>query len=88
MANLRHAAVRAYERHGLLVTNADLDAAALDIIATLADTFPRAVLLQVKPTGVEIWLVRLCGRAVRVAYLPKYATIISVLPNRSNWQER
>jgi hypothetical protein len=79
----RHAAIRAWERHRLAVTSAELDAAALDIIATVAGDRTAGLLLVRERSGTEIWLIRLCGRAVRVAYSPLSARVMSVLPDRS-----
>jgi len=75
-----HAALRAWERHGVSARNADLDGVVMDIIATLAGDRLAALLLRRMEAGREMWMVKLCGVDVRVIYLPSAARVLTVLP--------
>jgi hypothetical protein len=76
-----HAVIRAQERYGLVVTDADMLACVTDIIDSV-DHIPRAILL-VRFSQYEIWWAHLKGVEVRVCYCPLTARIISVLPRET-----
>lgn len=74
----RHAALR---RYGVELVAADFTAMVHDIIATIAEGIPMALLLSRQPLSREIWLVRIPdGPVARVVYDPMLCVIIAFLP--------
>lgn len=78
---MTHASLRAEERYGLPLTDADLTKFVLDITDTVTRTRTAALLQRRQPDGREVWLVRArCGIAMRVVYAPQDAAVVTVLP--------
>lgn len=75
-----HAAERAMERYGLNLTVADFRWMALDITDAVLGLGSKAHLHVRLSDGSEQWFVEARGIALRVAYDPSSATIVSVLP--------
>lgn len=82
-----HAQQRCIERFGINPTGADWYA----VILAVTDDPPRAVLLSRRSTAdrrQEIWLVRLCGKEVAIAWDRDTATIMTVmLPSECSGRE-
>lgn len=76
-----HAAEAAADRYGIALGQEDFEATVRDIIDTVAGERRAALLLGRQRLGREIWLVS-CpdGPALRVAYAPGSAVIVTVLP--------
>lgn len=76
-----HARAAAELRYGVFLEEADFAAMVADIVGALAGEPRPATLLFRQRSGREIWAVRIPhGPAVRVAYAPERAQIVTVLP--------
>lgn len=83
-----HAAERAAERYGIVVSQAEWSRAILDIIDTVAGDAKAAVLVAHLPAGKEKWAVRLGSTPVLAVYAPDQATIVTVTPVASQFNQK
>lgn len=74
-----HAAERAWERYGIVPTEAEWARAVADIISVVAGGGGPAILLRRDSDG-ERWLVRVAGEPVVAIYQPRAALIVTLLP--------
>lgn len=74
-----HPLIRAFERYGLSLTSWDLDVIMLDVTAAKL-RLPSTACMQRINGETEIWFVDVHGARMRVAYRPRIAKVVSVLP--------
>ena len=74
-----HAAMRAAERYGIIVTGGTIADVIVDITDTILGLRHAAILASRQHDGRERWIVRLNGVAVPVIYCPLTAAIVTVL---------
>lgn len=83
-----HATIRMVERWGVSPTADQWRDAVLRIIAAVAGDPPQRVMRQqVRPSGIEWWIVELAGVTVPVVYSPEAARIVTVMESAA-WSPR